>query len=536
MAKQSAKKAAKTDDELVKSYVKQKMNAFRKKYPWVTPVFFVAMAAIVALVIYSVWPRRSAQALCEIYKTDMVAMHDKISKVSEDMKTSDSITSLFGVLGVTAQTQGDLVLMFEKMDQVAPNEIEPDVKAIRDVLKKQADSAASANPLSLSSVLGTLASGLMSSLQAGGSFERFEKYTQQHCDLSFINTDTGSTTGAQQSAQDTTNLQTISLSDAAENSFKPWEGKQHGIVATYKGYLVIIDPATWKIIAKKKLPDTRGRTPGGDAGRSYELMRGYDSSSSSVYNANYRYIAGQFVRKQNEERTELALYDLASDSVVATGVSSKRTDQSLGFDPLNRNHLLYHKEYDLEYSSYDIGSKTESTYVNPYKTNEYQNGPLQLWNDGTTDKRHVFDATLSKVVDIRPDEAIEVQVKDQNSTGYPCEPILMVAGNQVVCVNSDINLLDVTNVLSNKTEHDDPSSYNYREGKLHYSLPALVKVDGGDSVHTRPMSIIATTDGKTLYYQSETDIYRYNTTEHRGTQAAVFPKGDTSSFAFLGWI
>lgn len=105
-----------------------------------------------------------------------------LSRMNDANGTLNSASSgdtgaLFGGLAQALSTVTDLPHMFDRLDKVAPEEIEPDVAAVRDYLQKSIDSAGDAvqNPG------GALVNGLLGSFQVSNSFNRVGKYVQATC-------------------------------------------------------------------------------------------------------------------------------------------------------------------------------------------------------------------------------------------------------------------------------------------------------------------------------------------------------------------
>src|SRR4051812_39600801 len=86
----------------------------------------------------------SAKAFCRTYQTEAVRLHDKYVSRSKTMSSSEPLTSLIVAVGTLAEAQGDLVTLFARLDKAAPDSVEPDVAAVHDAMKKEADSAGKA--------------------------------------------------------------------------------------------------------------------------------------------------------------------------------------------------------------------------------------------------------------------------------------------------------------------------------------------------------------------------------------------------------
>lgn len=68
-------------------------------------------------------------------------------------------------------------VMFDKLSEVSPDEITPDLEAIHDSIKRQLDAVggAAANPL------GALSASFVSGFAASGSWQRVGEWTAAHC-------------------------------------------------------------------------------------------------------------------------------------------------------------------------------------------------------------------------------------------------------------------------------------------------------------------------------------------------------------------
>lgn len=122
---------------------------------------------------------RSPEKFCAVYREEKQAYLKRMDKANSslDSSSSDSAAALFGGLGEALSALTDLPHMFDRLDKVAPDDIEPDVAAIRDFLQKQIDSAGDAvqNPG------GALIGNLMGSFQVSSSWERVGAYVKDTC-------------------------------------------------------------------------------------------------------------------------------------------------------------------------------------------------------------------------------------------------------------------------------------------------------------------------------------------------------------------
>jgi len=127
-------------------------------------------------------PQRSVQAFCDTFKTEAIRLHDKYQRAADTFGTQqDPLVGLLGAAGTIFGAQGDMVVLFDRLDQTAPSDIEPDVHAMRDAAKSSADATKKA----ITDPLGAIGSGLVTALQSSGSSHAVDSYLQSHCDLSF---------------------------------------------------------------------------------------------------------------------------------------------------------------------------------------------------------------------------------------------------------------------------------------------------------------------------------------------------------------
>lgn len=122
---------------------------------------------------------RSAASFCSRLQKEKAAYLGKYNARSESLASSglDDLTKGLASFGSAFEAMGDVVIIFDKLERVAPDDIQPDVAAIHDSLKKQIDSAGD----SFKNPLGALAGGLVSGLTTMGSWRRVEQYIEANC-------------------------------------------------------------------------------------------------------------------------------------------------------------------------------------------------------------------------------------------------------------------------------------------------------------------------------------------------------------------
>lgn len=137
----------------------------------------------VSLAMVACSPERSVASFCATFEQESVRLQDKYQQRMEAAGASnDPLGALLLGMGTLLEAQGDFVVLFNRLEQVAPTEIQPEVAAVRDTFKQQAEQMAELGK----SPFGALAASLISGMSAQGSYQRVDSYVQQHCDLSFM--------------------------------------------------------------------------------------------------------------------------------------------------------------------------------------------------------------------------------------------------------------------------------------------------------------------------------------------------------------
>ncbi len=147
------------------------------------------VAAMVLLAACGSGPSRSTASFCDEFQSRAIELHDKYkAEVRASDPKGDPLGSLLRLTATALEAQGDMVSLFDALDQRAPDSIEPDVATMRDSLKSQAEAMRNA----ASDPLGALGGGLIAGLQAMGSAKRVDTFIASNCDLSFMQPTAGS--------------------------------------------------------------------------------------------------------------------------------------------------------------------------------------------------------------------------------------------------------------------------------------------------------------------------------------------------------
>lgn len=151
------------------------------------PVVSASTALLVVLLAVAMLtgcaPKRSVAAFCGVIKDQSLQLHAKYMKADQNAQ-SQTFGGELSALGTMLGTEGDMELMFRKLDQVAPDDIEPDVAQLLDAFEKAQDAAGG----SFSNPLGAIGGSLVAGLSSMGAEHDVETYVNQNCDLSWMKT------------------------------------------------------------------------------------------------------------------------------------------------------------------------------------------------------------------------------------------------------------------------------------------------------------------------------------------------------------
>jgi len=120
---------------------------------------------------------RSVDAFCSTYYEQKAAYLGRYGNAGQQTDSGDPAADLLGNAAQLGSALGDIVIMFDRLSKVAPDDIEPDVSAIHDSLQKQIDGASGA----FKDPFGTIGGGLLQGLTTMGSWQRLEDYVVVNC-------------------------------------------------------------------------------------------------------------------------------------------------------------------------------------------------------------------------------------------------------------------------------------------------------------------------------------------------------------------
>ena len=113
-------------------------------------------------------PPRTVAEFCKVYH-----QQERQYLAQYDQPNANGLQALGNLIGAMS----DWVPIFERLDQVAPPSIEPDVHNVLDSLKQEEQAAGQ----EFSNPLGALGSSLEAGLMSTASWDHLNTFIQQHC-------------------------------------------------------------------------------------------------------------------------------------------------------------------------------------------------------------------------------------------------------------------------------------------------------------------------------------------------------------------
>lgn len=121
---------------------------------------------------------RSVAAVCHVWNTRGLALHEKYEAVASAEKTSGTA----GVLSALASAIGapnELAHLMTEMANVAPPESKPDFESVASAFRKLSESEGKA----ITNPLGAIAGAVVESAAASGSYERVDSFLTTNCGI-----------------------------------------------------------------------------------------------------------------------------------------------------------------------------------------------------------------------------------------------------------------------------------------------------------------------------------------------------------------
>ncbi|GAA4803326.1 hypothetical protein ACFQ0K_12185 [Nocardioides caeni] len=125
-------------------------------------------------------PARTADSFCATYwqeKDAYLAKYGARSDTVDQLSADDPLAAFLVSVSSLGEALGDVVIIFDKLEATAPDEIQPDVASIRDSLQKSIDSSGDAVDNPWGALLGSLVQGLTTQ----GSWQRLGDYVVDTC-------------------------------------------------------------------------------------------------------------------------------------------------------------------------------------------------------------------------------------------------------------------------------------------------------------------------------------------------------------------
>lgn len=118
---------------------------------------------------------RSAQAVCHVFDTQAVALHDAYQQDAAQVSKGNPLPTFIDVI----KLPNDMAVLMHQMDKVAPDPIESDFASLasyfEDLSKNQGKE--------LSDPVGALGQGLVSAIGISGSYARVDSFLAANCHL-----------------------------------------------------------------------------------------------------------------------------------------------------------------------------------------------------------------------------------------------------------------------------------------------------------------------------------------------------------------
>jgi hypothetical protein len=124
---------------------------------------------------------RSVSNFCSTYHSEKAKFQAKYAPMESSNPQNLGGTLINLMMGF--QSIGDGTVIFTKLNKVAPDDIEPDVKAVLDSWKGMQSTMGdeAANAFNPTGMLGAMFKGILASMESQGSWTRVGDYIQTHC-------------------------------------------------------------------------------------------------------------------------------------------------------------------------------------------------------------------------------------------------------------------------------------------------------------------------------------------------------------------
>jgi hypothetical protein len=117
---------------------------------------------------------RSVEAYCETFYGEGQELRQQWIDAGNTQDPLAAIGSIFSA-------PRDLAAFFAELEEVAPEDIQPDVAQVRDAFQEQADSMGETAAGMVENPLGTALGSLATGLSMSGAMQRVDSYTLENC-------------------------------------------------------------------------------------------------------------------------------------------------------------------------------------------------------------------------------------------------------------------------------------------------------------------------------------------------------------------
>ncbi|TFV88575.1 hypothetical protein [Blastococcus sp. CT_GayMR16] len=117
---------------------------------------------------------RSVEAYCETF-------YGEGQELRQQWIDAGNTEDPFAAMGTIFSAPRDLAAFFDRLEKVAPDDIQPDVAQLRDAFQQQADSMGDTAAGMFSNPLGTALGSLAAGMSTSGASQRVDAYTLENC-------------------------------------------------------------------------------------------------------------------------------------------------------------------------------------------------------------------------------------------------------------------------------------------------------------------------------------------------------------------
>jgi hypothetical protein len=140
-------------------------------------VNLIAAISVTFFFVAACGAERSTEAFCETLSSEKQRILEQF-EVASQPKSGDQFLELIGGLGASVQALGELRTYFDKLADVAPEEIRSEAEILSDHFDKQFDDAEDVG----SNPFGQLAGSLVGAMAVSGPMNTVQQFAMTHCE------------------------------------------------------------------------------------------------------------------------------------------------------------------------------------------------------------------------------------------------------------------------------------------------------------------------------------------------------------------